>query len=167
MGWLDPTEAEEPCLPELRRLYVAQLSIWFVTAFSHKFIEAKHKDYFVMYGHHVATLGLVAFSYFNAWTPIGAMVLFIHDSSDIMVDLLKMVNYAGLDGDSGLFLAEGFFVANLFSWVYLRMWIFPTLVIKNTFYGWGSYPLQLPLLHPGVLCRCLLIVLFLMHCWWY
>lgn len=164
---MDWQVAGDPCPLELRRLYIAQMGIWFVTAFSHKFVEAKHKDYFVMYGHHVATLGLVALSYGNAWTPIGALVLFIHDSSDIVVDLLKMVNYAGLDGDSGLFLAEAFFVANLISWAALRLWIYPSLVIKNTFYAWGSYPLQLPMLHPGVLCRCLLIVLFLMHCWWY
>ena len=26
----------------------------------------------VMYGHHVATLGLVSLSYFNGWQPIGA-----------------------------------------------------------------------------------------------
>ena len=37
--------------PLLRRMYIAQLAVWFYTAFSHKFIEAKHKDYFVMYGH--------------------------------------------------------------------------------------------------------------------
>lgn len=96
-----------------------------------------------MYGHHVATLGLVSLSYFNGWQPIGTTLavascsmlivvapeeaafatesiamsaglstLFLHDSSDIIVDAqlgsqgaqsatlcrvvvlrLKMVNY--------------------------------------------------------------------------
>jgi ceramide synthetase len=159
-----PTEAREPCPPELRWLYVAQLGVWFVTAFSHKFVEAKHKDYFVMYGHHVATLGLVTLSYFNAWTPVGLLVLFIHDSSDIVTDLLKMVNYLGLDSSSGLFLAEGFFVANLVSWGVLRLWFFPAKVIRSTFV---DYPFALPLVHPGTMCRTLLVVLLLMHIWWY
>ena len=30
----------------------------------------------VMYGHHVATLGLVSLSYFNAWQPIGPAVIY-------------------------------------------------------------------------------------------
>lgn len=170
--WNDPAthwnmawqKAEEPCPPELRRLFIAQLGVWFVTAFSHKFVEAKHKDYFVMYGHHVATLGLVTVSYLNGWTPVGLLVLFIHDSSDITCDLLKMVNYLGLDGSSGTFLAEGFFVANLISWGAMRLWFYPMKAIRSTLV---DYPFELPLLHPGNLCRALLVVLLLMHIWWY
>jgi len=151
----------------LRRLYIMQMGIWFVTAFSHKFLEAKHKDYFVMYGHHVATLGLVGLSYFNNYMPIGLIVLFLHDSSDIVTDLLRMVNFLGLDGSSGTFLVEAFFFTNLVTWAYARMWLFPSFAIKNTFHGWGSFPEVLPLYHRGQLCRLLLIVLLLMHFWWY
>ena len=79
----------------LRRMYIAQLAVWFYTAFSHKFIEAKHKDYFVMYSHHVATICLVALSYSAGWTKIGLIVLLLHDSSDVVGDLLKMFNYMG------------------------------------------------------------------------
>jgi ceramide synthetase len=159
MPW---TVAETASPPVLRRLFIAQLGVWFVTAFSHKFVEAKHKDYFVMYGHHVATLGLVTLSYFNGWTPVGCVVLFIHDSSDIIADTLKMVNYAGLDSSSGLFLAEAFFVANLFSWGYTRLWVFPQLCIRSTFI---DYPYVYTL--AGRTCQLLLVVLVLMHTWWY
>lgn len=107
--WTQPWQTSGECPADLRSLYIAQLAIWFVTAFSHKFVEAKHNDYFVMYGHHVATLGLVSLSYFNGWQPIGLSTLFVHDSSDIIVDTLKMVNYLGYDAKSGTFLAEIFF----------------------------------------------------------
>ena len=51
----------------LRRMYMLQVGIWFATALCHKFIDAKHKDYFVMYAHHVVTIGLIVLSYFNNW----------------------------------------------------------------------------------------------------
>merc|ERR1711982_166932 len=63
---------------EVQALYIMQLGIWFVTAYSHKFVEAKHKDYFVMYGHHVVTILLVTLSYVNGWLPVGVVTLFIH-----------------------------------------------------------------------------------------
>ncbi|OLP80878.1 Ceramide synthase 6 [Symbiodinium microadriaticum] len=149
--WDRPWQDSGECPPDLRTLYIAQLAIWFVTAFSHKFVEAKHNDYFVMYGHHVATLGLVSLSYFNGWQPIGLSTLFVHDSSDIVVDLLKMVNYLGYDSKSGLFLAEGFFAVNLVTWFLMRTYFFILKVIRSTipkdFFapGWGEvfpYPLS-------------------------
>merc|ERR1712032_1092146 len=75
-----------------------------------------------------------------------------------------MMNYSGLDADSGTFLAEIFFVANLISWAVIRLWVFPTLVIRSSLI---DFPDVLPLLHPVVLCRVLLVVLLLMHIWWY
>lgn len=162
----------EACPPALRRLYLAQLAVWFVTAFSHKFIEAKHNDYFLMYSHHVATLGLVTLSYFNGWAPIGLIILFIHDSSDVVVDVLKMVNYLGLDGSSGTFLAEAAFVLNLITWAWARMWFFSTKAIYATLPYWsgkgfGLYPIVLNYFSAGNACRWLLVSLQVMHCWWY
>jgi len=172
--WNTPWQLSgEPCPAGMRRLYLAQLAVWFVTAFSHKFVEAKHNDYFVMYGHHAATLGLVSLSYFNGWQAIGLLTLFVHDSSDIIADVLKMVNYLGLDGSSGTFLAEIFFVTNLFTWVWMRMYYFilkvirPTLPVDYFSTGWGDYPYTQPILSPQNACRLLLIVLSLMHVYWY
>ena len=34
--------------PLTRRVYVFQLSVWFYTAYRHRFVDALHKDYFVM-----------------------------------------------------------------------------------------------------------------------
>lgn len=33
----------------MQLFYVVQLSIWIVTCFSHRFVEARHKDYYQMY----------------------------------------------------------------------------------------------------------------------
>jgi len=171
--WTQPWQSSGECPADLRSLYLGQLAVWFVTAFSHKFVEAKHNDYFVMYGHHVATLGLVSLSYFNGWQPIGLSTLFLHDSSDIIVDSLKMLNYLGYDAKSGTFLAEIFFALNLITWFLCRMLFFILKVIRSTipkdFFapGWGDYDIPAPLLSPQNACRALLMVLSLMHLYWY
>lgn len=160
----------EACPAALRRLYLAQLAVWFVTAFSHKFIEAKHNDYFLMYSHHVVTLGLVTLSYFNGWAPIGLVVMFIHDSSDIVIDSMKMLNYLGLDSSSGTFLAEAVFVLNLVTWPLVRMWFFATKVIYTVLpirLELGLCPIVVNYFSWGNSCRLLLVSLQFMHYWWY
>ena len=83
----------------------------------------------MMYAHHVVTIALVALSYFNNYMRIGVVVLFIHDLSDIPVDLLKIFNYCQLEGPKGLFLVEMIFVTNLVGWAYLRFYLYFTKVI--------------------------------------
>lgn len=39
--------------------YVQQLAIWVFTCMIHRFFDERRKDYFVMYIHHVCTIGLV------------------------------------------------------------------------------------------------------------
>lgn len=173
--WNTPWQLNgQGCPSDLRRLYLMQLAIWYVTALSHKFIEAKHNDYFVMYGHHAATLGLVSLSYFNHWQPVGLLTLFVHDSSDIIVDVLKMVNYLGLDSSSGLFFAEILFAINLFTWAAARMYFFTVKVIRSTiavdFFAprWGDYPYtNHAIVSPQNACRVLLVILEFMHVYWY
>ncbi|CAE8618456.1 unnamed protein product [Polarella glacialis] len=169
--WRPLQHESESSLADLRRLYLAQLGVWFITAFSHKFVEAKHNDYFVMYGHHVATIGLVSLSLFNGWDRLGLVIMFLHDSSDIVVDILKMTNYLGLDSESGLFLAEACFAINLVTWPILRMWYFPMKAMRSSLplsWGWGDYPYELEsLMSFANACRGLLVVLLVMHCWWY
>eukprot|EP00439_Symbiodinium_sp_Y106_P085530 s383_g28.t2 len=78
----------------------------------------------------------------------GLSTLFVHDSSDIIVDLLKMVNYLGYDSKSGLFLAEGFFAVNLVTWFLMRTYFFILKVIRSTIPkdyfapGWGPAALE-------------------------
>ena len=84
--------------PPLDRMYTIQLSVWIATAFSHVYLDQKHKDYYVMYLHHIVTIFLVAFSW-GINVKFGFLVLFVHDVSDIGIDLIKMSNYLdyGLD----------------------------------------------------------------------
>jgi hypothetical protein len=79
--------------PILRSFYLCQLGIWFYTALSCRYVDARHKDYFIMFGHHVVTIALVGGSYWMGCLRVGLLVLLLHDSSDIVADLLKALDF--------------------------------------------------------------------------
>ena len=113
----------------LHLFYLVQLAIWIDTCFSHRFIEERHKDYVMMYVHHLVTILLVLGSYANNYMRVGTVILFLHDSSDIFLDLLKIFNYLKLEGRKGCFIIEFAFFANLLVWAYTRLYIFPMRIV--------------------------------------
>jgi hypothetical protein len=119
--------------PAMICLYMAQLAIWIYTCFCHIWLFEKQKDYWVMFGHHLATIGLVLLSYHFNYVRHGAIVLWVHDLSDVPADLVKMANYMKLEDFSGLFLTELSFAAVLVSWAYYRLYVFAVkIVLRNT-----------------------------------
>jgi len=122
--------------PSVHIFYLVQLAIWIDTCFSHRFIEERHKDYVMMYLHHIVTIMLVWGSYSFNYVRVGTVVLFVHDLSDIIVDLLKIFNYLKLEGPKGAFLVELAFLSNLVVWAYLRLYIFPLrIVFRGVWWG--------------------------------
>ena len=83
----------------------------------------------MMLVHHVVTLALVLLSYHYNFVRLGVVIMFLHDSSDIVIDLLKMCNYLNLEGPSGCFAVEICFITNFVSWAYTRLYVFPVHVI--------------------------------------
>ena len=143
-------------------VYVWQAAIWFVTAFRHRFMAPRTPDYLLMYAHHVATLLLVIGSYtFSAeYARFGALVLILHDSSDIVIDVMRLAHDLGIDMDSGVPAAEVFYVANVCTWAYSRLYLFP-LAIQATFVLEHD-PAGMTLALQGT---C--VLLLCMHIWWY
>lgn len=174
-------------VPELRLryLYLIQTAIWVSTCWSHRFNSDAHahKDYIPMYVHHLATIALVILSYWYNQTRIGAVVLFIHDASDIGIDFLKICNYLYLEDIYSCFVIYLAYVANIFMWCYFRLWYLPVYIL-----GWGTifhmgfyrdHPLGvLPLYFAfpndqrdhyvvlGIIISSLLGILVLLHVWW-
>ena len=120
-------------------LYALQLAIWIVTCFQHRFVDEHRKDYFLMYTHHLVTIALVALSYYYNYVRIGVIVLYAHDISDIIIDLLKLFNYCQLEGPKGLFLVELAFITNFATWAYYRFYLLGVHIIWGTIvYGDGA-----------------------------
>lgn len=180
--WHDPETVWQGFMgrtPIIRALFLSQLGIWCWTAVSHRFLEARHKDYFVMYVHHILTLLLLLGAHKYDFNKIAVLVMFVHDLSDIPVDLLKMSNYLGLDSSSGLFIVEGVFGLHMFVWSMFRLYFFPSKIIGATFNesakrlynvrpditNWEL--LVLPECWACNILRFVLILLLCLHLWWY
>jgi hypothetical protein len=141
----DPATCFEPCpsdfvaSPELRLFYILQLSIWVWTGFSCYFLESRRKDYVEMMLHHCVTIMLVLGSYLNGELAIGLVVLFCHDCSDIVLDLMKIFNYLKMEGRHGYYITELSFGCNLVSWTWYRLYVFPLFVIhRGVFVGYPT-----------------------------
>ena len=63
---------------------------------------------------------------------IGILVMYVHDVSDIFVDVMKMANYLKLEGRRGFYASEIAYAATMISWVYYRLWVFPFSVIHSS-----------------------------------
>jgi len=118
-----------PSKPSVQLLYLLQAAAWIVTAVSHVWLEERHKDYLMMLVHHVVTLALILLSYQFNFVRLGVVIMFLHDSSDVVIDLLKLCNYLNLEGLSSCFAVEVCFVTNFVTWAYARLYVFPVHVI--------------------------------------
>jgi len=147
----------EPAGEWLERLYTIQTAIWIVTAVSHRWFDAKHKDYYVMFAHHVLTIFLVTFSWRNN-LRLGMLVLAVHDLSDIGVDLLKLFNYAKSS------LTEAVFVVHLICWIFFRLYVFPFYLVQSAIFESDAPCVTTPV--RCILLRSALVGLQIMHIWW-
>ena len=85
--------------------------------------------------HHCVTVGLVLGSYVTDELNIGLIVLFVHDASDIVLDLMKMANYLKVEDTHGFFVTEICFVSCVISWAYLRLYKFPCIIYYGVWLG--------------------------------
>lgn len=85
-------------------------------------------------------------SWGNGYLRVGLLVLYVHDVSDIFVDLLKMANYLKVEGRAGFFMTEIAYVSCVLSWIYYRLYQFPFRAIYASFVE----PLRHLAKHPRV-----------------
>jgi ceramide synthetase len=174
--WENPKSTFDPCpntYPEqtqfswaMKTFYMLQLAIWLWTGFSCKWLEPRRKDYIEMMLHHCFTVGLVLNSLLGNELPVGMLILFIHDFSDVICDLIKMANYLKLEESHGLFITEFFFVLNLFgTWIYFRLYRFPFHVVKEAVMDY--YLVACPDRKNQTLTLCMLWGLCFLHCYWF
>ena len=182
--------------PELRQLYLAQLAVWIYMGACQLYFLEKQKDYYVMMWHHVITLALVGLSFHHNYVRYGVMVLFVHDASDIFLDLMKTANYLRLEDRAGCYLVEMFYASCFVSWPYFRLYQLPKMIWSGTsLWLWWFLPDRADLScppadsaeYPGVWEACttidevvgrqtvfasaavantLLCVLVCLHVWW-
>ncbi|XP_069762030.1 ceramide synthase 6-like isoform X4 [Narcine bancroftii] len=118
--------------------YIMELSFYWSLMFS-QFTDIKRKDFLIMFLHHLATVGLITFSYVNNMVRVGTLVMCLHDASDFLLEAAKLANYAKYQR-----LCDSLFVIFGFVFVSSRLGIYPFWILNTTlFESWeiiGPYP---------------------------
>ena len=170
-----PSHVDHAPMTPLRAFYVIQLAIWFWTAFSCCCLEERRKDYLEMMAHHLMTISLVMESLYHGELGYGMVILFVHDSADVVLDLMKMVNYLKVEGAHGFFITEIVFVVNTYiSWPYMRLYYFPFVLLPTpgvTFLGMtlkqGRYEILCGEQGNHPVGESMLLLLILLHLFWW
>ncbi|XP_074157688.1 ceramide synthase 4-like [Sminthopsis crassicaudata] len=92
-------------------------------------LDVKRKDFIGQVIHHFVTITLISFAYSANFVNVGALVLLLHDVSDIFLEAYKMLSYAQWKQAR-----EAIFI--LFTLVFLvtRLILFPIKVLYTTYY---------------------------------
>ncbi|KAG5398280.1 hypothetical protein IGI04_020094 [Brassica rapa subsp. trilocularis] len=89
--------------------------------------ETRRKDFSVMMSHHVVTIILLVYSYLTGFFRIGAIIIALHDASDVFMETAKICKYSEKEFGASV----GFSLFAL-SWLLLRLIYFPFWIIRAT-----------------------------------
>ena len=139
--------------------YLINLAYTFVDLICVTFIYERKKDLLEMIFHHFCTISLLVFSYFNHFDGIGAMILFLHNMSDILVYLSRTLLNVVFPK---LLFPLRYVITGmlLLTFVYCRLFVYGKIIyhffLKT---NWESY---------GIIgCfKFLLCSLYILHCSW-
>ncbi|CAN0877013.1 Ceramide synthase 1 LOH3 [Linum grandiflorum] len=112
---------------KLKGLYMYGSGFYVYSTFALMFWETRRSDFLVSMGHHLATLALLLLSYMARFSRVGAIVLAIHDATDMFLEPAKMARYGGFESLSGVLFAIFVLV-----WTMLRIVCFPFWILRST-----------------------------------
>ena len=98
-AWLWDTEdalvnyPRQPVADKIYWYYAVEVG-FYLSLIASQFTDVKRKDFWLMFLHHVVTIGLILFSYLCNFVRIGTLVLILHDTTDFWLELAKMGTYA-------------------------------------------------------------------------
>jgi len=142
----------------LRNYFMIQLA-YHSHSLIYQFTLTRRGDFLEMFLHHVVTIALITFSYLNNYLPMGCLVFFIHDITDIFAYLMKVA----VDSQHIMLNVVCYYLLVL-TWLIGRLTIYPfiilysciieSLVIFDKMYGWLFF-------------NVFLICLLFLHIYWF
>lgn len=173
----EPCPVSQIITPLTELAYMFELAAYTFTGIAHRFFSVRKNDYYVMYGHHIATVMLISGSYVTKCFRVGIVVMFLHDISDFITDITQLLNHSHMEGSEYYYSTEILFVIMLSTWIYTRLYILPFGVIKSILLNGHK---ACALKHPGepwIYPHCegitfwvpgmvLLSILVCMHAYW-
>ncbi|GAB6030566.1 hypothetical protein CHUAL_007429 [Chamberlinius hualienensis] len=149
-----------------------------------QFFDAKRKDFWQMFVHHIVTLVLLTFSWACNMTRVGTLVMIIHDCADVPLEAAKMAKYVNKQR-----LCDAIFGFFTLTWFVTRLGLYPYKVVYSSLVTaplligkvkyptvWSSLrvvystlfeaPTILPMFSAYYIFNSLLICLQLLHVLW-
>ena len=136
--------------------YLANLAYTFADLFCVVFIYDKQTDILVMTFHHFCTIILIVFSYYNHFDSVGSIMLYLHNLTDVIVYLGRILLYT----KSPDICKKIFSVCLLSSFIYCRLYIYGKIIYGYCAYvTWETFYLKNSFLIA-------LVSLYILHCTW-
>ncbi|GMH56480.1 hypothetical protein TrST_g9029 [Triparma strigata] len=133
-----------------------------------KFLPTARGDFREMFIHHLTTNLLTTLSLYYNFTRVGCYILYIHDITDVPIDVTKMFNFLKLKGPT----AVGFCGIVGF-WIYWRMYVFGFIIIRSVIFETSHemfYSITSGSTPYYYTCKTVfltfLITLYSLHCYW-
>ncbi|KAL0334862.1 UNVERIFIED_CONTAM: LAG1 longevity assurance2 [Sesamum radiatum] len=148
----------------LKLIYMCQCGFYIYSIAALLMWETRRKDFSVMMSHHVVTVILIGFSYISRFFRIGAVILALHDASDVFLEAAKVFKYS--EKELGASICFGLFAL---SWLLLRLIFFPFWVIRSSsYYSCQVLRLSEPyLLASYYVFNTMLFTLLVFHIYWW
>ncbi|EEB11423.1 longevity assurance factor, putative [Pediculus humanus corporis] len=137
--------------------YMISMSFYWSLAVS-QFFDVKHKDFWQMFIHHIATIILMDFSWVCNMHRIGSLVLVIHDCADVLLEGAKMAKYANYQR-----VCDGLFVVFTLVWIMTRLGLYPFWIMRNTTV---QAPKIVDMFPAYYIFNSLLFLLLALHIFW-
>ncbi|XP_031278058.1 LAG1 longevity assurance homolog 3-like [Pistacia vera] len=151
---------------KLKGLYMYAAGFYSYSIFALMFWETRRSDFGVSMSHHVATVILIVLSYIFRFARVGAIVLALHDASDVFLEIGKMSKYSGAEG-----VASFAFILFVLSWILLRLIYYPFWILWSTSYeviltlDKEKHPVDGPIYY--YVFNTLLFCLLVLHIYWW
>ncbi|CAL8148045.1 unnamed protein product [Orchesella dallaii] len=120
--------------------------------------DAKRKDFWQMFVHHLTTISLMGFSWVCNFIRIGTLILIIHDCADVFLEAAKMCKYAKYDK-----LGDVIFAVFTLLWIGTRLGVYPLYVLNSTLI---EAPKIVPMFPAYYIFNSMLIILLVLHTFW-
>ncbi|TKR94565.1 hypothetical protein L596_008831 [Steinernema carpocapsae] len=170
----DPLSIWERRIPavswDIYAIYISQCAFYIHSIYATLYMDMWRKDSMMMFFHHFIALSLITLSYGSGHVLEGAFVLFLHDNTDLLLEMTKLCVYAKKRENGEFYrildmLGNVFFVLFAIMWLVFRLYWYPLKFLYTTIYA-GVYlaPQDSPFL-PVI--GSMLLILQMMNIYWF
>uniref|UniRef100_A0A669QQI2 TLC domain-containing protein n=1 Tax=Phasianus colchicus TaxID=9054 RepID=A0A669QQI2_PHACC len=143
----------QPLLPALGWFYLLELSFYCSLVVTLPF-DVKRKDFKEQIIHHIATITLIFVSYCANLIRLGVMIMLVHDASDYLLELAKVLHYMKWKR-----VCEAVFIVFAVVFISSRLVIFPLIT-------YHYYVTKFEMFFLSCLINAFLVILQLLHIFW-